>query len=377
LLDQDRLRPQRGDGGVALRGMSAAPGPDLLVVGLGPAGACAAREAARAGLRVLAIDRRRDAGVPVQCAEFVPGMIGLPSGTLGRVSRQRIDSMVTFLEDQAPHLTESFPGHIIERQAFDRALVDDAIAAGAECRFGTALRSVGPDGAVTTAAGTTFRPKATVGADGPRSSVGRAVGRINRSLVETRQITVPLHERHGATDIFLSTEIYGGYGWLFPKGDVANLGLGVAPSAKARLKPLLAALHARLIAEGRVGAHILATTGGAIPVGGMIEPHGQLGTVPVVLAGDAAGLTNPVTGAGIDAAVRSGAMAGAAIVERLAGAADALANYAEELAELFESTLDRALRRRQELLAAGAEAAAVTPAAMRRGWIAYPEYWAA
>ena len=357
--------------------MTEAMRPDLLVVGLGPAGACAAREAARAGLDVLAIDRRRAAGVPVQCAEFVPGMIGLPSGTLGQVSRQPIDSMVTFLEDQPPHLTEAFPGHIIEREAFDRRLVEAAIEAGANCRFGTALRSIGPDGTVTTATGMTIRPKAIVGADGPRSSVGRAIGRVNQSLVETRQITVPLHARHGATDIFLSAEIYGGYGWLFPKGDVANLGLGVAPSAKARLKPLLAALHARLIEEGRVGARILATTGGAIPVGGMIEPCGSLDAVPVVLAGDAAGLTNPVTGAGIDAAVRSGSMAGAAIAERLAGVAGALEDYAEELAELFKPTLDRALRRRDELLAASAGATAAPPDALRRGWIAYPEFWAA
>ena len=44
---------------------------------------------------------------------------------------------------------------------------------------------------------------------------------------------------------------------------------------------------------------------------------------------------------------------------------------------LMKSALDRALRRRRELLAEydnGAEPAAEH---LRRGWIAYPEYWAA
>ncbi len=46
--------------------------PDVLVVGLGPAGSRAAEAAARAGLRVIALEKRGEPGSPVQCAEFVP-----------------------------------------------------------------------------------------------------------------------------------------------------------------------------------------------------------------------------------------------------------------------------------------------------------------
>ena len=45
---------------------------DVLVVGAGPAGSCAARQAASAGLDVLIVDRKSRAGEPMQCAEFVP-----------------------------------------------------------------------------------------------------------------------------------------------------------------------------------------------------------------------------------------------------------------------------------------------------------------
>ena len=48
---------------------------DVLVVGLGPAGSRAATRAAAAGLEVLAIDRKHEAGRPVQCAEFVPALM--------------------------------------------------------------------------------------------------------------------------------------------------------------------------------------------------------------------------------------------------------------------------------------------------------------
>ena len=41
---------------------------EVLVVGLGPAGASAAEAAARAGARVIGLDRKERAGVPVQCA---------------------------------------------------------------------------------------------------------------------------------------------------------------------------------------------------------------------------------------------------------------------------------------------------------------------
>ena len=67
-------------------------------------------------------------------------------------------------------------------------------------------------------------------------------------------------------------------------------------------------------------AQAIHLTGGLIPVGGQAaRDRPASGIVPVLLAGDAAGLTNPVTGAGIEAAVRSGELAGAAAASWLAG----------------------------------------------------------
>ena len=71
----------------------------------------------------------------------------------------------------------------------------------------------------------------------------------------------------------------------------------------------------------------------------MNPAHGMLGDAPVLLAGDAAGLVNPVTGAGIPAAVISGRMAGEAAAALLAGNADAAADYAEDLDDMFGVSL--------------------------------------
>jgi geranylgeranyl reductase family protein len=331
---------------------------DVVVLGLGPAGAAAAAEAARRGCKVIALDRKRAPGLPVQCAELVPQLVDVRPDVI----RQRIDSMVTFVEDDAPDLKRGFPGHMLDRAAFDASLVQEAVRAAADVRFSSFIRRVTGNGVVELADGSALSARVIVGADGPRSRAGKAIGAVNEELVETRQITVTLREPYAATDVFLSAEIPGGYGWLFPKGERANLGAGVSPAHKGRLKSIVARMHASQ--SRRVSSEVLTLTGGAIPVGGMLKPWGFVEQSLVLLAGDAAGLANPVTGAGIAAAVHSGRLAGQA------AASGRFEEYEQELRDVYGAALDRALARRRELLRSRLD-----KAALRRGWIAYPEYW--
>jgi digeranylgeranylglycerophospholipid reductase len=349
---------------------------DVAVIGLGPAGACAAAEAARRGCRVLAIERKREPGIPVQCAEFVPAMIGAEASGFADSVRQPIRAMMTFIEGGAPDARADFPGYMLDRAAFDAGLAAAAARAGAECRYGTRVRAISPDGRIELSDGQRIAAAVIVGADGPRSAVGRRIGQVNRELLETRQFTVPLRSPHDATDIFLSAGIPGGYGWLFPKRALAHVGAGVDAEQRARLKNIVAGLHAALVENGRVGADILARTGGAIPAGGMLKPWGKSGDTLALLAGDAAGLTNPVTGAGIPAAVYSGRLAGQAAAAWIEGNRAAGEDYEDELRGVFEQALERAVRRRRELAMHARGGSLPGRAAWRRGWIAYPEYWA-
>ncbi len=351
--------------------------PDIVIVGLGPAGSRAAAAAAKAGHRVVAIERRLEAGCPVQCAEFVPAMIQRDVPNEGAVAQQQIARMLTFAEARRCDETPDFRGWMIDRAAFDRMLVDEAANAGAECRYGTSVVAIDADGTVHTSDGLSLQPRVLIGCDGPHSRVGAAVGRTNRALVDTRQLTTPLTVPHDATDIFLSSDYRGGYGWLFPKGAVANVGIGVMIQDRHRLKPMLAELSARLSASRRIGTRAFALTGGAIPVGGRLHSIGRLGATQVLLAGDAAGLTNPVTGAGIASAVQSGTLAGRAAADALGGRRDALDDYDEELGDLFDAALSRAALRRQQVLARYADGRRPDARALVEGWISSPSYWAA
>ena len=140
---------------------------------------------------------------------------------------------------------------------------------------------------------------------------------------------------------------------------------------------MLAALYEKLADERRIGTKAFALTGGAIPVGGRLRSVGCLERTAVLLAGDAAGLTNPVTGAGIASAVQSGALAGRAAADLVSGCAAALDDYEEELGDIFDAALGRALRRRRAVLACYAGGAVHDARTLRDGWIASPHYWAA
>jgi digeranylgeranylglycerophospholipid reductase len=350
--------------------------PDVLVVGLGPAGSRAAATAAAAGLNVVALERRKTAGAPVQCAEFVPTLIERDVPGVRTVTEQKVARMRTFVA-RRPEVTGHFHGLMIDRCAFDRKLAHEAARNGAECRYSETVRSIGVDGSVTTTAGARLRPRVLIGADGPHSRVGMAIGQINRELVDTRQVSVPLVLPHDATDVFLSANYRGGYAWLFPKGAVANVGLGVIIESRRLLKPLLDELRRTLVNERRIGTRVLALTGGAIPVGGRLRSVGRLQHTAVLLAGDAAGLTNPVTGAGIASAVQSGALAGRAAADIVGGRLTALGEYDQELGDIFDAALTRAWRRRRDVLARYTDGGRPDARALSDGWIASPHYWAA
>jgi geranylgeranyl reductase family protein len=344
------------------------------VVGLGPGGAAAAWAAASKGLRVIAIDKKRQVGVPVQCAEFIP----LPLGRYLRspsVIKQSIAGMVSVLPS-GESIHSPFSGFIIDRAAFDQDLAAKAREAGTRLSLRSVLREIdagakaaridGPDGSIT------LRYKLLIAADGPYSRTASLLGLPRQDVVHARQYTVPLTSARSDTMIWLSPDYPGGYAWLFPRGAHANLGVGIDFKFTRGSQRALDTLHARLATAGIVGREVVRRTGGAIPVGG-VRP--RLVERDVMFVGDAAGLTHPITGAGIAAAVTSGERAGLAAASWMSQGQEALDEYELDMGDLYRPTLEHAVRVRAELDRIWATPAAALDASQRRGWIAFEEYF--
>jgi digeranylgeranylglycerophospholipid reductase len=322
---------------------------DILVVGAGPAGSSAACEAAARGADVIVVDRRAVVGVPVQCAEYIPApLVGELHMGRGFVV-QPVKGMRTFLNGRLLQQIVA-PGYTIRRDVFDQMLTEEARKSGARVLLSTSAVSR-QDGEVVVrqkgASLSRIRPRVIIGADGPRSKVAGWISCKKRELMPAVQVRVALAQPMEFTAIFLEDRIYGGYGWLFPRGDEANVGVGMKiRNGGDRIGGVLQDLLARLAAEGKIKGKPLGATAGWVPVEAAEVP----GAGNILLAGDAAGHTHPITGAGIPQAVIGGRMAGkwaACAVDR--ADLSALAEYESEWREFFGEALEKASSRRRLL----------------------------
>ncbi|MDO8735605.1 MAG: geranylgeranyl reductase family protein [Thermoleophilia bacterium] len=346
---------------------------DVLVIGAGPAGSTAAASAARDGARVILIDRRKQIGLPVQCAEFIPFQIASNLGIEAGAIAQRVEAMQTHLPNGKVIRTAS-RGIICNRDRVDQHLASLAREAGAELLTGT--RACGFDGDTVTAMkdGRSLTIKATVivGADGPASLVRRWMGIAANRFVHARQQLLPLGQKLDATEIFFRREIPGGYGWVFPKGDMANVGVGVDPVFGVAPSLAMAGFIAELAGRGLLkSGQPLSKTGGMIPVGG----QSRLRQGNMVLAGDAAGHCHPITGAGVPNAIMAGELAGEAAARAAARHdLEILGEYEESCRLFLGDSLDRAVRRRQLLDPYWQADSDDLSQALKKSWIAFEEY---
>ncbi|MGD9364765.1 MAG: NAD(P)/FAD-dependent oxidoreductase [Desulfobacteraceae bacterium] len=346
---------------------------DILVVGGGPAGTAAARAAARRNARVLLVERRTVIGTPVQCAEYIPAML-MGKLELGRrYVAQSIKGMKTYRNDGSETYTPA-PGYIIHRELFDQTLARAAEDAGVHIMTATRAVERWSSGAVILKQKNgryiKIKPWIIIGADGPRSTVGRWVGAVNNHLLPGVQVTMELARPMQHTEVYFHPDIYAGYGWLFPKGQLANVGLGLKRNGRSaeRIRSTLNAFARQLKTHGKIKGDPVAYAAGWIPA----EPVRKAVYHRIALVGDAAGHTHPITGAGIFAAVVGGRMAGKwagrAVKEKDAAL---LARYDDEWRDLMGDTHHRAYQRRIHMEHQWSDFSAT----VQRCWVAYREYY--
>ncbi len=327
---------------------------DILVVGAGPAGSSAARTAAAAGARTLLIDAKTRIGEQPHCGEFVPRRLFSEFELDRSCIMQAVETMETLVVPTAHDVTLRqeilSPGYLIDRVRFDRDLARRAAFDGATVLSSARLAGSERDRWIVRHASDELPIKArfVIAADGPLSKVADILEFKRPEVLKGIQAEVPLKTRLNKTLVFLNREMTGGYGWLFPKGLAANVGLGVIPEAGINGVELLEDLLEWLSTLGIIGPGKLARTGGIIPVSGI---RSRLVQGNVIFCGDAAGLTHPITGAGIPQAVFSGELAGRAASEALKSGEEApLTEYIQEILGRYSGVINHALSKRRLMM---------------------------
>lgn len=290
---------------------------DVIVIGGGPSGGAAAHVAARAGLRVALVDKHtfpRDklcgGGFTGRSYMYYKDIFGEPIPDDIILTK---DVAEYHAEGEQLARIEGIPEiHMTMRRDLDASIVAHALASGAEDYCGKAVDEIDLDAQqVVLRDGQRLGYAVLIGADGANSGVARALygaafdhDRIGFGL----EIEAPAPAPDAPVRIDFGAAEWG-YGWNFPKAGSSTIGIGGVNGRNPDMKAAMARY-----------TDIFGATGTG-KVKGAFLPFGDVRWKPgrreVLLAGDAAGLVDPITGEGIAYAMKSGALAGEAAVEAI------------------------------------------------------------
>jgi flavin-dependent dehydrogenase len=296
---------------------------DLIVIGGGPGGCAAAISAARAGSKVLLLERGKFPRHKV-CGEFVSAeSLGLLRHLLSR-AHQRLISEASLIPrgrifvDNAELAAEiSPPAASITRFDLDFALWDSCIQAGVEVRKECTVRAVEGTGPFrVTTQNDSFNAEAVVNATGRWSNLTSPAVRTQSRTTNERWIGLKAH--FGEASAPASVDLYffdGGYCGVQPVGSSHN-GSGVRINACAMVRADVATTleevlrcHPELLERSRGWTPLMDTVSTSPLV--FHDPGPVQGAM--IQVGDSATFVDPFIGDGISLALRSGELAAACL----------------------------------------------------------------
>lgn len=286
---------------------------DLIIVGAGPAGSTLAREASRAGLVTLVLDKE-----PFPRYKPCGGAVSNRTAALldfdiSELVENIVDKLlITYKGGQPIHYTapESFASMVM-RQRFDAFLMEEAVEAGTHflpsCKALSA--EIHQDRISVETERGSLTGEVLIGADGVNGMVAKAAhlpgkGRVAVAL----EVEVPLNpgiieKEEGRVHVDYGTIPYG-YRWIFPKKEVLSIGVGTfTHGVKDLRRQLLTFIEGKRIAVDPASLKIYSHP---IPIP---EPGRRIHGYRTLLIGDAAGLADPFSGEGLLAAVKSAKLA--------------------------------------------------------------------
>jgi geranylgeranyl reductase family protein len=295
---------------------------DLIVVGAGPAGASAAREASKSGASVLLLDgvefpRSKPCGGAV--SEQALSYLDFPLDKQliqGQVYGARVFFDGTVVEARR----DSRIAVLTQRKDFDSFLVEKAKESGVDVLFGERVDHLWqcPDYVFISTKSQTFRACYVIGADGAQSVVAREVRpRLSKHEFAVSyeadilcQATSPSLLANDLIHIHFGKDFMG-YRWVFPKKLNWNIGVGAVASQSSNVKAATSEFFKSLVElPFEDGSRLENGKGWILPIGGYKR---EVGLNRILLVGDAAGFVDPFYGEGIAYAILSGKQAGAII----------------------------------------------------------------
>ncbi|HFC97561.1 MAG TPA: geranylgeranyl reductase family protein [Thermosulfurimonas dismutans] len=295
---------------------------DVVIVGGGPAGSTAAYLLSGWGMRVLLLDKHRfprpklcGGLLTAKTSALVSRIFGVPSPELDRLSEHVAWGYGLYYR-RRPILEDSTeePFRLVRREVYDAFLLEKAREAGAEVLEGERVVDLDPEDpermVIRTAKGRVLKARFILGADGVKSLVRRRLGfsekaAWRRGLALALEVSIPRRALPVAEPRVYLGYVRTGYAWAFPRKEDLLLGIGALLSEAGGLSRAFGEFLSDLGIELRQGprAHL-------IPFGNFLRRPAR---GRVLLAGDAAGLVEPLLGEGIFYAHRSGELAARAL----------------------------------------------------------------
>jgi geranylgeranyl reductase family protein len=314
----------------------------VIVAGAGPAGSTAARLLAERGASVLLLDKQ-----PFPRDKPCGGGVTIRAASVQDLDLSPVIEQTIYGARFSLRLGETFERrfrepltYMTQRRCLDAYLAQRASQAGAVFRDAESVNEVEAQVtgvvkakkaqlrervSVATNRGS-YHSRVVIGADGANGVVGRAMG-LRREYEEAVALEGNAPFPGGVPEEWREYVgldlggLAGGYGWVFPKGDHLNLGVGAWKYAGFTLRPKLAALCHRF---GFDAGSLTNVRGHHLPVR---VPGTPIARGPVAVVGDAAGLVDPLSGEGIHMAFESGRLAAEQAIRVLAGEAPDMAGY--------------------------------------------------
>ncbi len=285
---------------------------DAVIVGSGPAGASCGRYLAENGLKVLIIEKKKLPRFKL-CGGALSSRFSkyLPPDFKKKVLNVINRGVLGFRGEESVLKEKKEVAYIIDRADFDLYLTQKALSSGAELWEGVEFFGFFQEKGkilIHTSKGK-VETDFLLGADGFYSKVSKILGYEKEKFYRSVELLAEGDMDKESVIIEIGV-VKRGYLWIFPKGDLINI--GVASTGKENLNKVLEEYVKKQ--ENVKIRKVYKPKGWFIP---FTESKGDLhlGKGRILLLGDAGNFVDPLLGEGIYYAYLSGLKAGKAILE--------------------------------------------------------------